>query len=275
MTKDKLNNGRVLLSNWRIFEDIKKWEGKKSYIIGDFDWTFTPRDSETSWSVLVKSGLMPVGFVNERNVLHDHYFDKEKNPKIPEDERRRDMKEWYGRMLQLVEKYGLNEGIIKEVARMKDLMFLRNGAEDFLHICRKKGIPVIIVSAGIGNIIEEFLRYHECLENVTIIANFIGFENGVISGFSKHRIHSANKGQICSMKKVQRIVYNREHAIMLGDSVDDIKMVPEEKREQTIKVGFLDKEVEERLPDYRQEFDMVCANNCSLEPATYLVNLIA
>ena len=51
--------------------------------------------------------------------------------------------------------------------------------KEFLRKMNEMNIPVIIISAGIGNVIEEFLKLeNDYYDNIKIISNFIVFENG-------------------------------------------------------------------------------------------------
>ena len=51
-------------------------------------------------------------------------------------------------------------------------MKYRNGAKEFLKKMNEFNVPVIIISAGIGNVIEEFLKLeNDYYENIKIISN--------------------------------------------------------------------------------------------------------
>ena len=53
-------------------------------------------------------------------------------------------------------------------------MILRKGVKEFLKYTYQNNIPVIIISAGITDIIENFLKANNCLyDNVHIILNKI------------------------------------------------------------------------------------------------------
>ena len=51
---------------------------------------------------------------------------------------------------------------------------LRDGFKDFLYGLYMQNIPVVILSAGIGNVILETLKLYNCLyDNIYIVSNFI------------------------------------------------------------------------------------------------------
>lgn len=57
-----------------------------------------------------------------------------------------------------------------------------------------KKVPVIILSAGIGNAIETFLNNEKCYyDNIYIISNFIEFKEDKMQKFTASLIHSMNK----------------------------------------------------------------------------------
>lgn len=81
-----------------------------------------------------------------------------------------------------------------EEALAKEKLVFRKGAKEFLQKMQAKNIPVIILSAGIGNAIESFLKKENCYgENLYIISNFITFQNNKMQKFKAEIIHSMNK----------------------------------------------------------------------------------
>ncbi len=266
-----MNNQDFIFYGCRnIHEVIAAWRRKEVIVWEDFDETITEPDSATSWSILTHSGLMPEEFVEKRNILYDYYRKVERDLNKPQVLRRKAMEEWYKMMLELLIEYKLSEIIIKEAVRRTDLMYFRGYGKELLSL----GIPVIIVSAGIGNVIEEFLRFHGCLENVIIIANYLYFEDGIVSGYSENIIHSANKDEIIYPEKVQNLLMDRPNCIVIGDSIGDIKMIPKENLEKAIKIGFLNNCIEKYLSRYTEHFDIVYTNGHSFGHIINLINNI-
>jgi 2-hydroxy-3-keto-5-methylthiopentenyl-1-phosphate phosphatase len=54
-------------------------------------------------------------------------------------------------------KFGITEEIINCAANNESIMAFRDGAIEFLKTMHDKNIPIIVISAGVGNIIEQFL----------------------------------------------------------------------------------------------------------------------
>ena len=65
-----------------------------------------------------------------------------------------------GKSFQIVIASGMHKGVIENLAKSNDLK-LREGAVAFFNILAKHKIPLLIFSAGIGNVIEEFLKSRE------------------------------------------------------------------------------------------------------------------
>jgi len=62
------------------------------------------------------------------------------------------------------------------------LNYFRNGCVDFMKKLAEHKIPLLIFSAGIGNVIEELLKQKRLLlDNVRIVSNFMNFNDDVCS----------------------------------------------------------------------------------------------
>ena len=122
-------------------------------------------------------------------------------------------------------------------------------------------IPVIILSAGIGNAIEQFLKDNNCLfKNMYIISNFIEFDkNEKAKKFDNSKIiHTLNKNMKGHLtKEFQEKMSNKEYRLLIGDLIEDIKMVDENELNKTLKIGILDNNVKKNYNIYKKYFDIV------------------
>jgi 2-hydroxy-3-keto-5-methylthiopentenyl-1-phosphate phosphatase len=60
-------------------------------------------------------------------------------------------------------------------------MNLREQVDEFLKFLNEHNIPLIIVSAGLGNLIYDYLKYHNIdMKNISIETNMLYFKNGNI-----------------------------------------------------------------------------------------------
>ena len=252
---------------------MKSWTWDRVHILTDFDRTLTKGSSRTSWSLLMYSGLMPEEYSKKRMEYYYEYRPIEINFELPEDVRKEKMYEWWTKHLNLFIEFELRESIIQQIVRDPNLMSFRDGAKDFLKMCECRNIPLIIISAGVGNFIEEFFKYNNCLsENIIIVSNFINFKNGIATGFTKKLIHPLNKDEHDVPEHVKRLIEGRPCTLMLGDSIDDIKMILNDNRNKSLKIGFLEEEVERNMNMYKDNFDIVCIGDCSLNEVVKILN---
>lgn len=245
-----------------VNEKLKNWSDDTIHILADFDRTISDCNSSSSWSILSKKDLMPTEYAEERNVFYNHYRPIEKDENLDPDTKNKIMTEWWGKHIGLFVKYKLPESVIKSAARDLEVMLFRDGAKEFLEDMHKRKIPVIIISSGIGNFVEQFLIKNKCnFNNIYIVSNFIKFENGIAVGVADNIIHSLNKNEAAIPPEVKKLIENRPNIILLGDKIEDTRMATDDAREQALKIGFLEDKLEENLRYYMENFDVVCTDN--------------
>merc|ERR1712187_503818 len=138
-------------------------------------------------------------------------------------------------------------------------MVLRPGALELLALLATLEVPVLIVSAGVSDIIEEFLRQHSALtENITVCSNRLNYgadsapqslsPDPPITSFTKATAYQASAS------------FFKEHAqrttlVVLGDSCTDVDAAAKIPYEHTISVGFLNNKPIEKATKYAQTFD--------------------
>lgn len=243
ISEDKLNKIKLLKNNF--------------YLAIDFDRTITSKESCGSWDVC--RDVLGKEFERENLELYLKYAPIEQDYSISFEEKNKAMEEWYYGNFNLYNKYKLTAKMLKESVDKSSFIF-RKGAEKFLYEMYKNNVPVVVLSAGIGNAIVEFLKKNNCLyDNMHVISNFLSFdEAGNIKQYDGELIHTMNKtmkGKIES--SLQEKIKEKEYRLLVGDFIEDKTIVPTEDWEKTIFVGFLDKEVEKNLEVYTNNFDIV------------------
>ena len=139
----------------------------------------------------------------------------------------------------------------------------------------QKNIPVIIISAGIGNFIKQFLIKNNCdYNNIFIVSNFIKFENGIAVGVKDNITHSLNKNAVYLPNEVKEVINARKNIILFGDTSSDVLMAKEEDRLEALKVGFLEEKVEENKKYFIEKFDLVCTNNTGFDDLKEYISLL-
>lgn len=244
-------------SNTEKVEKIKLTDNNY-YVILDFDKTITSKNSIDSWMAVIDFDIYGEKCKKEIEELNNQYAPIELDYTLEEKVKEQYMIEWYQKSMDLLYHHKLTYLNLKKALQKNKIEF-RKGAKKFFKELKEKNIPVIILSAGIGNVIEEFLKKEECYnDNVYIISNFIEFKEDKMQKFTGMMIHSMNKtlkGRL--PKKIQDMVQQKQYAILCGDIVEDIQMAPKENLQNTITIGFLNNKIEENLKFYQQNYDVV------------------
>lgn len=254
-------------------ERIKNWHNESLYIVMDFDRTITIGSSDGSWGILSDKNLLPKEYALERQTLYNYYRSIEMDKNLDFETKNKFMHEWWNKHINLFIKYKLPEEVVKKATNNPNIMTFRKGAKTFLKTMNKKNIPVIIISAGIGNFIEQFLIKNNCdFDNIYILSNFIKFQKKIAVGMTDNIIHSLNKDEISLPLKIKESILNRKNVILFGDLLADIKMIKASKRSEALKIGFLEENIMENKEIYEQNFDIVCTNNTSYIEILALIN---
>ncbi len=227
------------------------------YVAIDFDKTITATNSDDSWNA--SGNTLGKEFNKKSFDLYQKYAPIELNYHISFEEKKQAMEEWYYSCMNLYYEYHLTLTKLKESINKSNLIF-RKGAKKFLKVMYENNIPVIILSAGIGNVIVEFLKNNNCYyENINIISNFIEFdETGNMKKYDKEIIHTLNKTMNGNINEdLAKKIISKQYRLLLGDFIEDKNMIPSSDWKNTITIGFLGKNIEENLDIYNKNFDIV------------------
>lgn len=231
-----------------------------TYVVIDFDRTITSNESQDSWAASANPKAVGKELGKQMDELYEKYAPIEIDYTITKEEKEKAMEKWYAECMDLYYTHHLTKQKLKKSIKQSKLIF-RKGAKSFLEKTYEQNIPVIILSAGIGNVIEQFLNQNNSYySNMYIISNFMTFDSkGNIEKFDNSKmIHSLNK----TMKKhlpieIQEMLKQKQYKILIGDLIEDEKMVEKEEWDTTIKIGILNKKIEENIEEYKKHFDIV------------------
>jgi len=246
------------------------------HIIVDFDRTLT--------KAFVKGVKVHTLFGQLLNHLGKKYCDvfdelyKKYQPieisDIPIEEKIPKMIDWWKILIQT----SIDEGISKEIISkiIKDnKIYLREGAIDFFNKINKKNFPILIFSAGLGDIISDFLKSKKIFsENIYIISNFFIFgNNGKATGTKQPLVYSFNKNEFLVRKSPYfSVIEKRKNVILLGDLIEDAKMADGLNHDCIIKIGFLNNS--EDLASFKKVYDIVITEDGSFEAVNNLLDKI-
>ena len=259
--KEKLNQISLTASNYAV--------------LIDFDKTMTTIDSDDSWTVIQNPNFLNPNLSVTSNKLAEKYCPIEMDYHMPPEEKYAHMVEWYTQVLDLYYQYGLTKDKLISCVKYGNLT-LRSGLKDFLFTLSKNHVPVIILSAGIGNVIKEVLTLHHCFyENIYIMSNFLTFDHNKLLPFLGPIIHTCNKTISVLPTTITQKLEQKEHFLLFGDFIEDIHMVPKDDLPKTLSFGFLEKNVEENLTPYQNAFDIVLTDNTSFYEVQNIINSLA
>lgn len=240
-------------------------------VVSDWDRTLTKARTEdgqdaTSYSAIAHGAYLGEAYRVEMDHLYARYRPIEISQTISHREKQKAMRDWWTAALAMMQKYGLTEEVIEDIA-IRDFMRLRDGSIDLFKILADREIPLLILSAGIGNVIAKYLKVRALLtSNVAITANKLIFEHGAVAGFCEPVIHSFNKARHASV--------SRGCVLLIGDTIEDAQMVNDAQANCIIRVGFLNESVEENSATYLRAYDVVICNDASMVPVIELLETL-
>jgi len=268
----------VVISNPEKLEESKKLISEaginKIHIVTDFDRTLTTafvdgKSIPSLISVLRDGNYLTPDYAPKAKKLYAKYHPIEIDPKIPFEEKKKAMYEWWATHFDLLIKSGLNKRDLKRVVESQKVK-LRDGFGDFIVFLKTHNIPLVIISSsGLGgDTISMYLEKEGKLyNNVHIISNSYEWdENGNAIAIRQPIIHMLNKDKtVIQNLPVFNVIKNRKNILLLGDSLDDIGMIKGFDYNNLIKIGFLNENTEENLEHYKHNFDIVILNDYTMD----------
>ena len=227
-------------------------------VVSDFDRTITSGISTNSWCILDENESVCEEYKQEMEALQDHYHVIEIDPDVPDDIKHKEMQDWWNKHLDLFIKYKFTEDLFHKTSSDKSVMELRKGFKEFLSFLKERKVPLVIISAGLTNVIKAFLIEHEIdLDNIYIISNEIYFENGVAKGIAHEIIHSMNKSEVSLPKELQEELKTRRNVLLFGDNLKDIHMVDKENHDKILNIGFVNETNKKYTEDFFEIYDII------------------
>lgn len=272
----------IHISNNEAFERrlaaIKEGGASSLHIVSDFDRTLTKAfiggtKVSTSYSHLREGNYLSPEYHDADKALFAKYHPMEIDPNLSIEKKYAAMDSWWNEHWALFISAGMKKIIIEDIVKTKSVGF-REGADSFFSLIAEKGIPLLVFSAGIGNVIEGALKSKGWLtEKVHIISNFfIWGDDGKATGHTSPLIHTFNKNEVAVKDHAySKEVEKRKNVILLGDSIGDIGMTGGIEHDNIIRIGFLNKDVDVNLPQYRSAYDIVITGDGSMEYVTDLL----
>lgn len=244
------------------------------HVISDFDATLSKsfssnNKSNTTFGKIQGSGLLGEEFERKSKELKDYYQPIEHSFDLSKEEKAKKMREWTVKAWDLIVKSKLNRSLINEINE-KEKIEMRLGALDFVSGVTDINVPFLIYSGGIKEIIDGALVERESME---ILSNYFIFDDqGEISGWIPKLIDtSAKTGNYIKESPHFEKIKEKDHVIVMGDLVEDLRVLEGLEHELELRIGFLNRNVEENLEIFKEKFDVIIIND---GPMTFVNDIL-
>ncbi|VDM91647.1 unnamed protein product [Onchocerca ochengi] len=285
-----LTNDRVRMRDSSVVErkidKIINADKDKLLVVSDFDYTLSRFHDAEGRSCLTTHGVFDnaawtisqeLGIVLEK--LKAKYLPIEFDPNITVAEKIPHMEDWWRTSHEHIIKTGFTKKMIQKFVYEAKLE-LKEGAEELMLTLRDHNVPLIIFSAGIGNVINFFLQktLGGFPNNIHIVSNMMKYdENDVAVAFSEPLIHTfcKNSAVINHYGSLFSKISSRTCVLLMGDSLGDSKMdVGLEYEQVALKIGFLNYNDETLLAQYLNEYDIVLLDDQTMHVPHLILNSI-
>ena len=170
------------------------------------------------------------------------------------------MIDWWRHSFDLVVSTGITRQNVVDIVRHSHT-HLKEGCLWFFYTLERCEVPLLIFSAGLGDMIQEWL-VQDCgsFKNIKIVSNFMSFspETKRITGFQATTIHIFNKNESVLLDTdAESLIKDRPNVILIGDSLGDVDMANGVQSNNILKIGFLNEHVDHLLPKYMDAYDIV------------------
>jgi cytosolic 5'-nucleotidase 3 len=247
-------------------------------VVMDFDRTLTAfrhrgRPADSCHGAIEKSRFASPAWRAQTDALFQRFYPMEIDTSLDRPRKLAAMVEWWESAHALMVANRV-ERVQLPVMVAESNMALRNGARELLADLAHADVPTLIFSAGIADVITEFLRQQGCLTpNVHVVSNRLRFDaDGVLVGFDGPLIHTLNKnaGTLATSPEPWAHDPARDHVLLLGDNLGDVHMADGLVYAARLSIGFLNDRVQQNLSAYRATFDAVVVDDGSMALAHQL-----
>ena len=189
------------------------------------------------------------------------------------------MYEWWKKHKELLIECGFDKKLViqsvKDIIKEDNLLF-REKSKEFFKILKENNVPLIIMSSSLKGLIEEFIKQTKTYSNnIHVIANSFEFDGNGKAVAIKKIVHVLNKNETSiEGPPIYNKLLKRKNVLLLGDSLGDLGMIEGFDYDNLIKIGFLNKNVDENLERYTNEFDVVLTGDGDMDYVNGLLKRI-
>jgi 2-hydroxy-3-keto-5-methylthiopentenyl-1-phosphate phosphatase len=263
---------------------------KRLAVVMDFDLTVSKADVAECHHLIGTDQVMPPAFLEECALLGDVAGDP-KHPRRfelygPEDGPERPHAFWnvfHGYMV----KHKISAEMVQvaaEAEKKRRGMLLRTGIRELWALCERHDVPVVILSAGIVQVIEAYCRLDEVKlpPNCRVVANSMVFDrNGCCVHMQPSGPPCSRVGKLLRLREQSGLLEERPCAFLVGDKPIDATMAKGYPAlnggslPTTLSFGFLndEKASDKTIAEYEGAFDVLphSGSECGLEMVTRIL----
>ncbi|HEV7454269.1 MAG TPA: HAD-IB family phosphatase [Candidatus Saccharimonadales bacterium] len=241
---------------------------ERIYYLFDFDRTLTTSkhtgDNTTTWQIL--HGLLSEEGRKISDAVRDKYLKMEDEGRLTQE----DAHTFSTTLLDLHATHGTNRRDMEQAATQ---VRLRDGSEALFAACEAARIPTVILSAGIRDIIELIARENNIHPTLLLSIKLQFDDDGRIIGWDKDSMILTNNKNENVKQWVSHIASARPLTVLIGDTLEDAKMVEGEKDVLRIRVCDCAASDDYLQKSWAAGYDIVIEED--LEPLVGLTNWLA
>lgn len=220
--------------------------------------------------VLESCNVLSEEFTSRCSAISQKYYPMEIDETISIEDKIPLMEEWYQSAHNLLLEEGLTEEKVSAAAKEAHSLgriLLREGVTELIDAFQNASppVPLIIMSAGLGNMVAEVLKLalpFELKPSTAIVSNMLHFdEEGNHIGFSEPLMHMFNKSTVAVTGDNKALIEGKGHCLIFGDSEGDLTMADGGDYTEKLSVGFLNDNIENRMPQFAGPYDIVVTHD--------------
>ena len=298
----EINDSKNFSSKIEHFISSYKLNPKNLVLVTDFDFTITKRFNYQKNISLFSSyrfydesliGGDQQKILEIQNQLCNKYMKYETDASYDKSIREKKVHEFYSKSLDVyINPNFTRNSIGKMLKKLKEKFELRKYTKDLFEMLIKLGIPIIIVSGGVKEVIIDLLK--KCIKNfenylaqkkIIIIANDLYFEEGKgCVGHSTDVIYAFNKSNFVK-ESIKKNFPEVKNVIVMGDHVNDYDSVQDLEiiKNNIIGIGFVNIKpeimedetkkdiIKKNLEDYKNIYDINLVGDSDF---SYIIKLL-
>lgn len=254
----------------------------KLQVVSDFDMTLSrPYDKNgeachSCYQALDSNDRLPPSYGLKAHALKDFYYPIEIDPHLSIKDKIPLMVEWWEKAHDLMLECKLHKDLIPKLVEESKVCF-RDNTDWLLERLHEAGVPLLVFSAGIGNVISEAFKIKARLyDNIKIVSNFMTFDaEGYCNGFEGNLLHVFNKNEnVIHKSDYFEQIKHRHNLVLMGDSLGDLHMADGACCHHVLKIGFLNHHKEKLLEKYINGYDIVICDDQSLDVPNAIIDRV-